>query len=145
MSALHDKENNITAVFSKHIKENVKTLDYLFKDCSDLVSREFTIGGTNQVQVYIIYIDNMAVQSLIDEDIMRYLLFYMEDLPKDNTFSYIMEKGIRSADMSEVLTLKDGVEGILSGETLLLVNGYEIYGIGFNLYNYHIKKSHNNY
>lgn len=125
MSALHDKENNITAVFSKHIKENVKTLDYLFKDCSDVVSREFTIGGVNQVQVYIIYIDNMAVQSLIDEDIMRYLLYHMEDLPKDNTFSYIMEKGIRSADMSEVLTLKDGVEGILSGETLLLVNGYD--------------------
>lgn len=125
MSMLHDKENNIMAVFSKSLKKNIDTMDTLFKDCSDVVSREFTIGGVNKSSIYIVYIDNMVDVKLVDDDIMRYLLYHMEDLPKEGAFDYILNKGIRSADLSEVKDLNKGVKGVLSGETLLLVDGYD--------------------
>lgn len=125
MSVLHDQENNITVPFTKSLKENIKTLETLFKDCSDVVNREFIIGGANKVSVYVIYIDNMVDQALLDEDIMRYLLYHMDDLPKEHKFDYIKEKGVRSADMSEVTDMTEAVQGILSGETVIIVDGYD--------------------
>lgn len=125
MSKFHDKENKITKNISKNLQENIDTLDYLFKDCADIVSRKFTIGGENKVSIYLLYIDNMVNQSLIDEDIMKYLLFHMEDLPEKNKFEYIKEKGIRSADMSVDTNMNDAVTSVLSGETVLFMEGVE--------------------
>lgn len=125
MSVFHDRDNNITAPLSKSLKENIETLDILFKDFSDIVKREFKIGGENKVSVYVIYVDNMVDRSLLDEDIMRYLLYHMDELPKENKFEYIKDKGVRSADMSVVTDMNAAIQAILSGETAIFVDGYD--------------------
>ena len=125
MDVLHDQKNSITALFAKSIDENIDTMDALFKDCGDVVKRRLTIGGTNKVDIYFIYIDNMVSKDLLEEDTLRYLIYKMDDLPEDKQFDYIKEKGLRSADISEVITMNEAAQFILSGDTIILVDGYD--------------------
>lgn len=125
MDILHDEENKIIAHLSKCLQENIDTIEALFVDCADAVMRKFTIGGGNKVDIYIVYIDNMVSRELLEEMTIKNLVYFMDDLPKENQFEYIKEKGIRTADVNEILTLQDVTQAALSGDTAILVDGYD--------------------
>jgi len=125
MDILHDKQNGITASLTKSLDENISTMEALFKDFADIVKRRITVGGNNLVDIYFIYIDNMVNKDLLEEDTLRYLIYKMDELPDKNQFEYIKDKGLRSADISEVITMNEAIQFILSGDTIILVDGSE--------------------
>ncbi len=125
MDVLHDDRNVITASLTKNLDDNINTLEALFKDCADCVKRRLTIGGSNLVDIYLIYVDNMINKDLLEEATLRYLIYKMEEMPDENKFDYIKAKGLRSADISEVITMNEIVQFILSGDALILVDGFE--------------------
>ena len=126
MKAYYNELNEIIAKMSTSLEENIQTLDALFKDCADVVKRRFTIGGQHKVNIYFIYMDNMINKELLEEDTLRYLLYKMDELPKENKFDYIKSKGLRSADVTELDTIQKIVDSILSGDTAILIDGYDI-------------------
>src|SRR5699024_10810753 len=97
MSTFHDKYNQITAKNTINLNYNIRIVDYLCKDCDDFVKRRCTIGGKNKIDIYFLYIDNMVDTLLLEEDTLRNLLYKMDDLPSNNQFEYIKDKGLRSA------------------------------------------------
>ncbi len=125
MDPLHDKYNRITAPILKDLKETIKIIDQLTKNCDDFVKRRFTIGGINQVDIYFVYIDNMVDKTLLEEDTLRYLIHEMGDMPVSNQFDYIKEKGLRSADISEAKTMDEAMKYVFGGDTLIFVDGYD--------------------
>ena len=125
MGVLHDDRNIITAPLTKNLQENIDTMDALFKDCADIVKRRLTVGGTNKVDIYFVYIDNMIDKTLLEEDTLRYLIYKMDDMPAQNQFDYIKDKGLRTADISEVVTMQEAIQFILGGDTIILVDGYD--------------------
>lgn len=125
MSVLHDEYNKIIAPITKNLQENIDTMEALFKDCVDASKRKLTIGGTNKVDIYFVYMDNMIDKALLEDDTLRYLIYRMDDMPAQNQFDYIKEKGLRSVDISEVVTMHDAINSILSGDTIILVDGYD--------------------
>ncbi len=125
MKAYYNELNEIIASMSTNLEENINTFNTLFKDCDDLVKRRFTIGGANKVDIYFLYMDNMINKELLEEDTLRYLLYKMDELPKENKFDYIKAKGLRSADVTELDTVQKIVDGILSGDTAILIDGYD--------------------
>ncbi|MDF2951552.1 MAG: GerA spore germination protein [Anaerocolumna sp.] len=125
MAILHDEYNKITAKLEKQLFENISTLEALFKDCADVVKRKLTIGGVNKIDIYFIYIDNMVNKDLLEEDTLHYLIHKMDDLPNENQFEYIKNKGLRSADIAEVITMDEAVQFILGGDTIILVDGFD--------------------
>lgn len=125
MSVLHDELNKITAPLTKNLQENIDTMDALFKDCADAIKRKMTVGGINKVDIYFVYIDNMVDKTLLEEDTLRNLIYRMDDMPAQDQFEYIKEKGLRSADISEVVTMYEAVKFILGGDTIILVDGYD--------------------
>ncbi len=124
MKAYYNELNEIIASMSINLEENINTFNTLFKDCDDLVKRRFTIGGANKVDIYFLYMDNMINKELLEEDTLRYLLYKMDELPEENKFDYIKAKGLRSADVKELDTVQAIVDGILSGDTAILIDGY---------------------
>lgn len=124
MSSFHDEYNRITAKISKNLNENISVVDYLCKDCDDFVKRRFTIGGKNKVDIYFLYIDNMVDTLLLEEDTLRYLLYKMEDLPSNNQFEYIKDKGLRSADVAVADTMNDVMNFVFGGDTVIFIDGY---------------------
>ncbi len=125
MTKFHNKENKITKPISKNLNENIETLNYLFKNSNDIISRKFTIGGEHKVTIYLLYVDNMINIDQVNDAILRYLLFNMDELPEKDKFEYVKEKGIKSADMSVDTNMNDAVQSILSGETVIFMEGVE--------------------
>lgn len=125
MSLLHDDHNRITALMSKNLQENMDTISALFADCADVFKRKYTVGTQNKIDVYFVYIDNMINKDLLEEVTLGQLFSIMDELPATNQFEYIKEKGIRTLDVAEVTTMPEIIENVLSGDTVVLVDGYD--------------------
>lgn len=124
MDVLHDKDNFVLARLTKCLQENIDIFEGLFVDCSDVVKRKFTLGGQNKVDIYIAYIDNIINKQLLEEIILKKLLSITE-IPRENKFEYIKEDGLRTVDVSIILSMEDITQAVLSGTTVIMVDGYD--------------------
>lgn len=125
MSLLHDEQNRITAVMYKDLQENIDTIGALFKDCADVVKRKFTLGTDNVVDVYVVYVDNMVNKELLEMTTLQPLFRKLEQMPSENQFEYIKESGLQTVDLSEVITISQVIDKVLSGDTVILIDGYD--------------------
>ncbi|MCI1945282.1 spore germination protein [Clostridium luticellarii] len=109
-------EEEVRNFISPKVDENIEYLKELFKDNSDMVFREFYIG---EVKSAIVYIDGMGDKMLLN-DLLRGLMTryrYVKNV------SMIKERLITVSDMKEFDDLKKGIDLVLSGETLMLIEG----------------------
>lgn len=125
MTLLHDDKNHITALFSTILDENIDTLCALFENSADVVKRKLSIGTVNKIDIYVIYIDNMIDKELLEMSTLQELFRDLNDLPATGQFEYIKDKGVQTVDLSEVSTIPEIVGQILSGDTIILVDGYD--------------------
>lgn len=100
-------------------KNNMNYLRQLLKDNSDMVFREFNLKDR---KVGLVYIDGMADKLLLNEYVIEPIMDNLEEIIiageiKDNIISV--------SDIREVESLEKGVNAILSGETLMFVDGLE--------------------
>lgn len=123
MSLLHDKENRITAGISVRLNENIDTVNALFSDCEDVVKRKLTVGERNKVDVFVLYVDNMVDKELLEEVTVREFFSSLSDLPAENSFEYIKEKALQTLDITELITMNEAIEKVLSGDTVIFVDG----------------------
>lgn len=125
MSLLHDDKNRITAVMYTNLEDNIETIGALFKDCADVVKRKMTVGGTNKIDIYFVYIDNMINKELLEMSTVQMVFRDVMDLPEEKQFEFLKEKMIQTVDISELITMSQCVESILSGDTIIFVEGYD--------------------
>ncbi len=123
MSLLHDEQNRITAELSDNLSVNIDTISALFSDCADVVKRKITVGDVNKVDVFFLYIDNMINKELLEQVTINQLFTSLADMPSEEQFEYIKEKGLQTVDISEVITMNELIENVLSGDTVILVDG----------------------
>lgn len=123
MSLLHDEQNRITSEISKNLADNIDTINALFADSADAIKRKITVGNINKVDIYFIYIDNMINKDLLEQATIRNLFTALLDMPASGQFEYIKERGLNTVDLSEVITMNEVIEDVLSGDTLILVDG----------------------
>lgn len=120
-----DEKNVILAGLSKNLNENIDTVEAILADCADVIKRKFTIGKENTVDIYISYIDNLVNRILLEEVIINNLVYRLDGLPANNQYEYIKNKGLRTADILEIITMEEVVQAILSGDTVLMIDGYD--------------------
>lgn len=135
MDTYHDHENKVIIDFSADIQENIDHLEYLFSDCFDYIKRKMTIGSDNKVDIYLAYTDNMIDRTLLEYSIIKNLSFKMEDMPAQGQFEYIQRYGLQTADFKEVSSMDDVAQSIITGDVILLVDGYQK-GFAISLKNY---------
>ncbi|WP_058485861.1 spore germination protein [Defluviitalea phaphyphila] len=126
----HDEDNKVTIPLSKNLDENIKNLEILFKDCGDFVKRKFPIGINKELNMFIGYIDLMIDRRVIEESLLEQLILQVRsvspsmDKIKSSIYEFIRDGGIATADVKEVETLDEAVLAVLSGDTILLIDGY---------------------
>lgn len=101
---------------SSKIDENMMYVKKLFEGNSDMVFREFYIGN---VKTSLVYIDGMVDKILIN-DLMRGLMTRSHYIKNENE---IKDKLLTVSDVKELNDLENGINFILSGETLMFVDG----------------------
>lgn len=125
MNISYNDENKVIIDFSHNLQENIDALEMIFNNCNDYVKRKITIGGTNKVDIYLAYTDNMVDRNLLEYSIIKNLLFNMDNLPFTEQYDYIIRHGIQTADFKEVQAMDDISQSIITGDVVLLIDGYQ--------------------
>lgn len=127
----HNKDNKIKIPLKKSLDDNIKAFETLFKDCGDLVKRKFPVGKQRRIWAYIAYIDVMVDRRVIEESILEPLIVFDKEVePKyqDLTlsiFEILKDDGMATADLKEVNNFDDLALAVLSGDTCLMIDGFE--------------------
>ncbi len=114
----------------KSLDENIKYLEEIFSDCGDIVKRKFPLGLNNDVWLYVIYVDDMTNRALIDTAIMDSLMMEVRKVPpkasdiKTGIYNTLKNGALTTADFKETNDMDLAVVEILSGNTLLFIDGF---------------------
>jgi spore germination protein len=115
----------------KSIDKNIQILKEAFKDCTDIVYREFKIGEQQELRAALIYVDGMADRMLLNNFVLNNLMIktrIAEDQglrSREQLINQIKEKVLAVTEMKEIETIDEGIVNILSGDTVLLLDQYE--------------------
>lgn len=109
--------------FSRKLKENIDYIDKLFNmpKTFDLVKRDLCIGGKSAV---LVFIDGLANGELLANVLRNLLAVEREDLSVD-AVKKIMNQHLNAIEVSEVTTLDEGIQEVLAGPQLLILDGEE--------------------
>ena len=110
----------IKEIVSEDLQQVLSYIKELLKDNSDIVYREFSFGDWKAA---LIYIDGMSDKILLDDYVLEPLMHNYKDL---GTVQEVKDKILAVTDLREVRKLNEGIIAMLSGETLMLVNGMNI-------------------
>lgn len=109
-------KENIREEIDQKTSQNMIYVKELFKDNSDMVFREFKIGSFSGG---LVYIDGMADKDLLNDFLLEPL---MENANESTTPQQLKDKIIAISDMKEIKKLSDGINAVLSGETLVFID-----------------------
>lgn len=129
-SADSSRHSSQSLLFSPDIDENLRLLQGCFENCSDVVFREFLFAQREQIKLVLVYIDGISSKTQISEQIMRALSLEVpaatdnNTITKANALHYVKMRGLCIHQIGETQKLQEAVEAILSGDSVLLVDGH---------------------
>lgn len=99
--------------------------------CSDLVYRQFTVGGRQERQAAVFYFDGMTSSKVVHDNILQPLLIDAELVQYDaendqnlkNFFSYVKQHLLPAGEITIVDDLEQGCQAMMNGDVLLLLDG----------------------
>jgi spore germination protein len=113
-----------------NIDNNIKAIKSAFTDCEDVIYRDFTIGGIDGVRLFLFYIDGLADKLLLDNFVMTPLMIStrivkpdLEEI-KNRLSEAVKSSGMAVSDFKEFGSIEEAMTFALSGETSLLIDGY---------------------
>ncbi|MBC7959907.1 MAG: spore germination protein [Vallitaleaceae bacterium] len=130
-SELHNKETNkIENKIEISLEQNIDIFEALFKNCDDVVKKKFQIGGKDKVWAYISYIDVMIDRRVIEESVLEKIIEEVNVIPpnlseQSNLLEYLKNYAVATADVKEIETFDEVCHGVLSGDTIILIDGFE--------------------
>lgn len=104
---------------------NLDRLKEIFGTSNDIVIREFNIGRKGQIKVALLFVEGMTDKLLINESLIKPLMY---GIPYSGTEEVVTIDTIKKSMISiggaeQVCSIGEVVDGCLSGDTVLLING----------------------
>jgi spore germination protein len=112
----------------KDIDKTLKTLKDIFKDCDDVIFRDFAVGQELQYKFAVVCIDGLSDKNLIDNFILESLMLEARELRpsgdsvKSRLFKLTKDGALTTTEIKEVDDLNEIVTAILSADTALLLD-----------------------
>ena len=119
MNHFHGRDHKLKGNISKDINENINYVKKVMKDCNDLIEKKFKIGVQHEISLYVVYMDGLVDTEMLQESVIRPLL--LDSFPQER--SAINEYVIESADWKWIETMEDAMTAVLSGNTVLFLDG----------------------
>jgi len=122
----------VSEPLSVDIQENIDRLRLLLKGCSDVVIREFTFGRQQEIRCILLYFDGLIDRTEIEENLLKPMLLELRMLGKETSpldkgdlLQQVQEHVLSLAELEPLSTLEEVCHHISSGDTVLLVDGYD--------------------
>jgi len=115
---------------SANLEANLKQIKAILNKCSDVVYREFIFAQNEQIRLALIYTDGLADKGQISDQIMKALALEVpmvvpgQEITKARALEFIKQRGLCLQQVKETDRLQDIIHAILSGDTVLLVDGH---------------------
>lgn len=118
-------------ILLKSLEKNEDIFKGLFNNCADVVFRRIEVGDVYKVKMTFIYIDGLvdkqyiaeyAIQSIITEEEIK--SFTLQGF-KTSILKVIEEKVLSTIDIKEEFHIENIVNGILSGDTVILIDNID--------------------
>jgi spore germination protein KA len=123
------EHNPLRDLFSIHLDMNVKAINDVLGDSVDLVKREFVYHGKDDIKATCFFTDGL-VNTQVVEKLIEFLIDKIQhttrNLPdKDSPLSTdeIIKHLVINPSIKVIKVMEEGIEGILSGDTLVLFDG----------------------
>ncbi|MBD2869893.1 spore germination protein [Paenibacillus arenilitoris] len=127
-------KNNDTKAepIKEELKENIQKIKQDLGGSDDIIIREITFGKDDSAHAAIIYTDGLADKKLITDFILdsQTQKSYAEELDReadrDNLLEALKALALNLGDNKEIADFRSLYNAILSGETVLLLEGYSV-------------------
>lgn len=114
------------------LDENIKEIKSALGNSTDLIVREICIGTTGEIRACIAYTDGLVDVKIIQESILESFQFKLRntspaidfDKEHDSLLKYIKEYALTIGEVKEVRDFPSLFTPLLSGETIILIDGY---------------------
>ena len=132
-----DPPSNLREVLAKPIsaqlQENLDDLHLLLDRCSDAVFKEFTFGPNRENRGLVIFFDGLVNKEQIEINLLKSMMLELNmrndnsyPWPNHDIFNLVKESIVSLAEVKTIDTLQDLCHSISSGDTVLLIDGYNI-------------------
>ncbi|MDP4172137.1 MAG: spore germination protein, partial [Bacillota bacterium] len=110
-------------IFKEDLETNLDEIKKELGNCSDLVIRNILVG--NQ-ELAIVYIEGLADSDRINKSIITPITSHMSESEniREQLLTNLCKKVITNAQIKEKFDRNELILSVLSGDTLLLVNGF---------------------
>jgi hypothetical protein len=120
-STKQDGEIDNSKKLSLDLNTNLANIKQRFAKCSDLVFREFSIFQTQKA--VLIYIDGLNDSNQLELHLLKQLMSTENILLRGSSLKKLLEQFVTVAQTTEVQTIEELLEHVLSGEAILLADG----------------------
>lgn len=121
MDRFHGRDHKLKGNVSKDLEKNIRYVETVLKDCNDLVKKKFYIGCKHNLGIYIVYTDGLVNTEMIQESVLKPLLLEPLRPVKESMDQWVIE----SADRKRISSMEDAMTAILSGNTIIFIDGEE--------------------
>lgn len=125
------QNNSQQGSLKKNLKENIKLVKEALGESSDIVIREFCAGQNGNMKIGVIYTDGLADKSLVQDFILKPLTLDIRMTNLDSTvfsnknqFEILRDFVLPEGDMKEISDFENLFLHLLSGDTIILIDGY---------------------
>ncbi|MCR4431600.1 MAG: spore germination protein [Tepidanaerobacteraceae bacterium] len=128
VSPEHAKEK--VSPFSGNLSRDLEEVKSVLGFSKDLIIKEFFIEARQKIKAAILMIDGMIDKKDVDEQILRPLILNPclskidERADSQDLAAYIEYNVLTAADIKKTPSMEAAVDGILSGDTVLLLDGF---------------------
>lgn len=124
-----DSKEKSQAKLSSNLNENLDSIKGILGISDDLIIREFAFGNKGQISTAVMFIDGMVDRTLINENIIRPLMYdnrlicEEEESLAPNNIDIIKRTMLAVGEVEKITTIAEAVESCLSGDTVFLIKG----------------------
>lgn len=113
------------------LEENLAKIKLMLTDCEDVVYKEFRVGEEQQLKFTLIFTDGLVDKAFINNSVLSGLMIHARDIPpdapavKEELYKLIRYGSVPSPELKDIKNLDDAILAILTGDTVLLIDGTE--------------------
>lgn len=118
-------------LLSRDLKANLAALKEVFHSCSDVVFREFVFAQDESLKLALVYVDGLVDRAMAGDLIVRALALEVPmaapgiKIGAGGALEFIKQQGLCVHQVGETRRLPEAVQAVLSGDAVLLVDGYD--------------------
>lgn len=109
------------------LDENEKYLNEVFTDCADIVKRRITVGTSEKTDIFVMYADGMSDRDQLENSVLDTFMLEIRKVSGNMNnciYEALKNNALTTADFKEETDCNTVITEILSGNTLLLIDGY---------------------